>query len=190
VNLKGKDPYLVLTLITLGLLLAIPVIILAGIFIAIPAAIIAIAVAAMKYYGSRPKSDITTAKIHEQTQIIVFPEVKDFGDHFVNRMRDAWLNNWPIYPIFVEFSFIADELYRQEELLQMPLLTTFENAVAEGRYRDHLLAYTRKAENPGRTLDLFRATIFESFNELHRKLPEIARISNGQSTQSQQSQFR
>src|SRR6266568_3752236 len=160
--------------IIIAILAAIPLIIVAGVFIAIPAAIVAVAFAVIKYLN-RP-NPITTAEIHQQTQVVVFPEKKEFGDHFVHRLRDQWVTNWPIYPIFVELSYIADTLYEQEGLLQMPLLTTFETPVAEGRYRDQLLAHTRKADHPGTTLDLFRATLYECFDQLQRNLPAPARI--------------
>src|SRR5207244_1327750 len=109
-------------LVFLGIALAIPLAITVGIFIIIPAAIALVAWAVIKYLN-RPKPVATTAELHQQTEVVLFPDPVSFSDQFMQQVYNEWRGMWPEVSIYGEMGYIAQTLYEHENLLQMPLLS-------------------------------------------------------------------
>jgi hypothetical protein len=164
------DPGAMLVLWIVGALMLIPVIIFAGIFIFIPLAVIWVAVLVIRYLN-RPPPPPSTAHLHEQTQVLLFPDNEVFAKDLFDAFFKLTPNGVPNYEIFIQLVHVTRELYNRECFTVPPLQHTFAGTMEEARYRDFLLEHTRKTRDPQQTLQLFKGALCTSYLDFMRHLP-------------------
>jgi hypothetical protein len=150
-----------LVLVGMGLAFALPVLTVIGI------------AKGIHWYYTRP---VRTDILAEQTQTLIeragFPNLDTFIDDFTTRLTQHYADNPPIYSIFHKMIMTAGLLYEDEKLGNTLAPLPPANTIEEGKYRDRLLAQTKKIADPAKTLDLFTQTLSESLASL--PLPPMA----------------
>ncbi len=167
-NIKREDLPAIFSLGAVGLVIAIPVIILMGLFVLFPLAIIFVAIAFIKWQKRQP---VPTAALHEQISP-VFPDEETFVSQLIDRILT--FPRYPCFPLFEALVQAGAALYRAEEMLVKPMRLYPKGSAEEARYRDTLIAYQRKAAEPGVTLEVFLRTLCVAFETLIALLPDLA----------------
>jgi hypothetical protein len=172
---KSTDPgvnFVVLFLLGMLIIIALAL----GATILIPIAIVIGLAKGIHWYMNRPTP---TDQLYAQTEQRVisanFPDTEKFMDAHLDRLLDAIQGDLPAYSIFRSMTQITEELYKAENLNNpLPPLVS-GSAIAEGRYRDELIAQQRKTVDAPRTLEVFSASLGKAYLDFLGTLPPIAK---------------
>lgn len=140
-----------------------------GATILIPIAIVIGLAKGLHWYVNRPTP---TDQLYAQTEQRVisanFPDTEKFMDAHLDRLLDAIQDNLPAYSVFRSMAQITEALYKSENLNNPlpPLIGGSE--IAEGRYRDELIAQQRKTVDAPRTLEVFNGTLGKAYLGFYR----------------------
>jgi hypothetical protein len=169
-----KDDFTVIASMgVLGVILFIILVIFAGVFIFIPVALCFLVIAIIKYKKRQP---IPLPVLYDQLQPI-FPTPETYQETFIQTMLETYKDKYPPLPLLETMASVARSLYDAEELAIKPILLHPEGSAEEARYRDTLIAWRRKAEDPGRTVSVFTATLLSVFGQFTKHLPAFTRTS-------------
>lgn len=158
-------------MLTVGL--AVPIVISLAVFVAIPAAIVVLVAASIIAYRNRPKPSPSTAELRAAAEVTSVPSEDDFTEAAMMRFVEA-SDLAPIQSLIGRYVQATRALYRAEDLANpLPPLPPGGD-VEEGRYRDRMLARTRKLNNVQQVLPLLSTTIGTLFVDLTRNLPSLA----------------
>lgn len=169
-----KDDFAVIASMgVLGVILFIILVIFAGVFIFIPVALCFLVIAIIKYKKRQP---IPLPVLYDQLQPI-FPTPETYQETFIQTMLETYKEKYPPLPLLETMASVARSLYDAEELAIKPILLHPEGSAEEARYRDTLIAWRRKAEDPGRTVSVFTATLLSVFGQFTKHLSAFTRTS-------------
>src|SRR6516165_12076262 len=121
---------------------------------------------------------VPTDQLYAQTEQRVisanFPDTEKFMDAHLDGLLDAIQEKPPAYGVFRAMAQITEALYKTENLNNPlpPLVGGSE--IAEGRYRDELIAQQRKTVDAPRTLAVFNETLGKAYLDFIATLPPIA----------------
>jgi hypothetical protein len=150
--------------------------IVAGFFIAIPVLIVLAIAKGAHWYATRPTpTDQIQALTEQRTISANFPVPEEFIRAHLRRLRDAFDEDYPAFPVFVAMAEISDALYRYEDLNNPLPPMPSGNTIEEGRYRDRLMAQQRKTMDAPHTLETFNATLGRCYLDFIAGLPPIAK---------------
>lgn len=142
--------------------------------VAIPIGLMLLAAAAIVAYNNRPKPSPSTAELRAATEAApAVPSEDEFVEAAVLRFVEA-CEQLPIEQLLTRYVTVTRALYRAEDLANpLPPLPPGGD-VEEGRYRDRLLARTRKLANKEQVLPLLSTSIGSLFLDFTRQLPALA----------------
>jgi hypothetical protein len=127
-----------------------------------------------------PSAGYDTEAVYEQNAQLAkaagFPDLRSFMEGYYARYVEQCLGFQiaPVVPIRQALATIAGQLYEAEGLDRpFKAKPAAVDAIEEARYRDRLLARSRKQSNP-QTLPLIHRALLESQTAFTRLLPKIA----------------
>jgi len=128
--------------------------------------------------GPNPDTDVLEAHATELLLKAGFPAWETFLDGIKERyeatcqtgggLAAAYEARWPLITALVE-------LYIQEGLFEPPARQLVAGVIDAGRYRDALVAYVHKVQDPGKLLEVLSRKLIESAMAFTSRLPPFAR---------------
>jgi hypothetical protein len=174
---KSTDPALNAA-IAVFLVMAAAVLIVVGGMLLFPVVLILAIAKGVHWYVNRPMpTDQLYAQAQQRSITANLPHPEDFVDVYGDRLIEAIADDLPASQVYLAMVRIAEALYKSEGLHNpLPPIAT-ANAIEEGRYRDQLIAYQRKAADAPRTLEVFSATLSKCYLDFIAALPPIAKAT-------------
>jgi hypothetical protein len=171
----SNDPALNATMFIMACAIALVLVAIGAAFALPVLAVIGIAKGIHWYYTRPIRTDILAEQTQTLAKRAAFPNLDAFLDGFTARLIQHYKGNLPIYPVFHKMVVIAGMLYEAEDLGNPLAPLPPQNTIEEGKYRDRLLAQTKKIADPAKTLDLITETIGDSLINFADALPAMAR---------------
>lgn len=162
------DFFKVLAWVALAFFILIPLVILVSALILIPTAIIVGIFAFRRLVKRQP---FATEVLHDRTAA-VFPSPEDFQNKFIDRLLK--LDPCPTYNLFETMVRIGVGLYDAENVIVKPMLLHPQGSPEEAQYRQQLIDFERKAQDPDRTIEIFSRVLFTAFIAFANRLPRLA----------------
>jgi hypothetical protein len=127
--------------------------------------------------GPNPETSVLEAHATELVERSAFPTSRQFLEGFAARYQLACepFNFVPTYSVRLEFVRAAGSLYYQEALTEPPSKQVIAGTIEAGRYRDELLAFAKKIQDPGKVLDVLARQMTASVLSVTNGLPPLAR---------------
>jgi hypothetical protein len=166
-----KDPALQLTLLIAACFCGIVLAVTVGVFIAIPVAIIYVAYLLFTHLPHQRSN--STAHLLEQVNKAQWPTFEEFFDAFLDRLVHD--DDQTVWPVTREICASVAALYSSENFEKMPVLVFPSGSIEEGRYRDRILSFQKRAADPQRAIQIFSNIVFEAISALKKELPPIAK---------------
>ena len=171
---KSTNPWLNLAILIAVVLVA-ALALTVGLIIAIPLAVGIGVVRWAHWYASRPVPLGHLQKAAQQQLLAAnFPAADPFARTYIVELYELWQPSFPASVIYTAMADMAESLYEAEAFAEPLPLPAPLSPIDEGRQRDRLRLQMRRSENPAASLEVFSATLTETFTAIRNALPPMA----------------
>lgn len=178
---KSTDPAAnaaIAVLLALAVFIALAV----GATILVPVIIIIGIAKGIHWYVQRPTP---TDQLYLQTEQRViaanFPSKEKFLEDHTNRLLDTLIEEKqpPVYDLFLRMVRTSEALYTDEKLQNLLPPAAPSGTIEDGRYRDQLIAYSRKTQDAPHTLQVINSALTNAYLKFVETIPALAKVTPG-----------